>query len=201
MGNDEFVSINCDPRGMGSETHDEWEIPGMKMLDWFIPQDIGGVAAVTDFFISVIGFGLAVRGSWKAQTAAEQAAEAARAARDAIGRFDTLVDFSAAITTLDEIKRMHRQGDSWALLPDRYSMIRKLLVQLRSSNVLLNDDQKSVIQNALTNLVEIEKQVERALDDPTTLKPAKFNAIISDDIDRLMSVLTQLKIQENGGSP
>jgi hypothetical protein len=56
----------------------------------------------------------------------------------------------------------------------------------------------TVIQNALANLVEIEKQVERALAANAQPKANKLNSVISDDIDGLLTVLSQLKNQPSG---
>ena len=169
------------------------------LVSWIQSNGIGDVASVAGVLISVGGFIATLIAVYKAKSAAQQAREAARAARDGIRMFDTLVDFSAAIAAFDEIQRLHRVGDAWPTLLERYAMVRKLLVQLRNSNVLLNDEQKSVIQNALVNIVDIQEQVEKLVATPTSLKPAKFNIILSDDVDGLIAVLTQLKVQGSGG--
>jgi hypothetical protein len=65
----------------------------------------------------------------------------------------------------------------------------------------MNDEQNSTVQNALVNLVTIERQVESALTNTSSLKPAKFNSLISSDIDGLVAVLSQLKVQGTGGAP
>jgi hypothetical protein len=170
------------------------------LVDWIRKYDIGDVASIAGVIISVVGFVATLIGVYRSKRAAVQAAEAAKAVQESLAKFDTLVDFSAAITTLEEVKRMHRQGGSWSLLPDRYAFIRKMFVQLRNSTVPMTDAQKSTIQNALVNLIDIERQVEKALPDSTKLRAFKFNAVISDDIDALVAVLTQLKLQGEGDS-
>jgi hypothetical protein len=42
--------------------------------------------------------------------------------------------------------------------------------------------------------------VERSLGDPSGLKPAKFNTVISKDIDELIAALEELKAAETGAS-
>jgi hypothetical protein len=158
---------------------------------------IGDLSGIVGVAISLIGFAATVTGVVRSKRAAERAEEAARAAKDSIRMFDTVVDFAAAISVLEEIKRAHRQ-QQWPLLPDRYSTIRKTLISIRANGNDLSDDHKTVIQNALVNLSSIEKAVERGLEDPSSLKPARFNSLLSNDIDNLMTVLVQLKTTKVG---
>ena len=85
------------------------------------------------------------------------------------------------------------------MLPDRYAVIRKILISLRSSSLDLSDNQRAIIQAALANLYDIEKTVERSLSNPSTLKAAKFNSVLSIDIDNLVEMLVELKSKRNGG--
>lgn len=171
------------------------------LTTWLRETGISDAAAVADLVISLIGFGATLYAVFKSKSAAERAARAAKAARDSIRMFETIVDFSAGIAILDEIKRLHRLDDAKHLLPERYALVRKLLIQLRHADVEMTNDQNSVVQNALANVREIEKQIDRSLRTAnSSLKPSKFNSIISNDIDGLLAVLTQLKAQSNGGS-
>jgi hypothetical protein len=126
------------------------------------------------------------------------AQEAAQSARDSIRLFDAITNFSTAISILEEIRRTHRQNDPTGLaaLPDRYASIRKHLILLRASPMALDDDQHAAIQNALVNLADIEKRVERALAAKNPINPARINGIISGDIDNLLTVLTKLKVDQ-----
>ena len=165
------------------------------MLHWLIPNDIGAFAAILDFFISIAGFAAAYFGISKARKAVSELQHRIRG-------FETAVDFSAAIAALDEIKRLHRE-EAWPVLPDRYSSIRRLLVQLRTSGFSLSDEQSTIVQKALTTLVSLEKQVDKALSSNSQsvslLKPDKFNARVSEDVDGLITVFSQLKSQVTGG--
>ena len=161
------------------------------MVDWIKSSGIGDIASIFGVLISITGFFFTLIGVRRSRRAAE-------AARDQIRRFENIVDFSAAIATLEEIKRLHRQGNAWPILPDRYATIRKVLIQLRNSGTRVTAEQSTVIQKAIADLVEIEKLVERALIDQTQLKPNKLNSIISNDIDSLVTVLTQLKNHPTG---
>lgn len=168
------------------------------LLTWIIDHRLGDLASIVGLAVSLVGFLITIVGVFKSKGAAQRAEEAARETRESIRLLDTVVDFAGAIAILEEIKRMQRQR-SWVLLPDRYATIRKLLISLRSSGQKLTDEQSAVIQSALANLRTIETQVERSLDNADTLKPAKLNALVSDDIDKLLTVLGELRAARVGG--
>jgi hypothetical protein len=176
-----------------------WEnvLTGQSVVDFL--QRLGDPASVGDLFLSVVGFALTFYGVFKAKSAAQSAERAAKSTRDSIRLMDTVVDFAAAISTLEEIKRLQRAGQ-WLVLPDRYASLRKTLVTLRASNRRLTPGQLAAIQNSLVNLYELEATVERSLSDPSGLKAAKFNAVISKDIDVLIAALEELKAAEIGAS-
>jgi hypothetical protein len=153
---------------------------------------VGDLASLAGVAISLFGFALTLVGIFLSRRAAEQARCAAEEARDSIRLFDAVVDFSMAITILEEVKRLHRVGQ-WSLLPDRYSAIRKILITLRSSRVDLSEAQLAIIQGALTTLRSIEKAVEKALGNPQSLKASRFNDVLTGDIDGLIATLEELR--------
>lgn len=167
-------------------------------LNWVATNRIGDVASITGVVISVFGFIITMYGVTRSKEAALRAEEAAKSARDSIRLFDVVVDFTNAIGILDEIKRSHRHRQ-WEGLPDRYSTIRKILINLRSLSTELTDSQLSTIQGALSNLTALEKQVEKALATASAPSTPRINALLSDDIDRLYQVLTELKKAKTGG--
>lgn len=168
------------------------------MIDWIKSNDLGDLSSIAGVLIAIVGFGFTLFGIFKAKGAAESARQASRETRDRLRLFENIVDFSAAIATLEEIQRLHRQHSALPIMPDRYATIRKLLIQLRGSGTPMSDDQRSVIQNALANVAELERLVERALSDQTPLKANRLNLIVSGDIDGLLTVLAQLKNQTAG---
>lgn len=169
------------------------------ILLWLKDNQIGDLTGVVGIVISIVGFVVTITGVIKSTSAAERAEVAAKSASESIRLFDTVVDFTAAISILEEIKRAHR-SEQWMLLPDRYSAIRKLLISLRAANNDMSDNQILSLQSALTNLVSIERTVEKALKkkDISVLNPTRFNQIISDDIDKLFTALSELKAARTG---
>lgn len=170
-----------------------WE----DFLGWLQKYRVGDIASVIGVVISLIGFAVTIVSVFRSKRAAERAELAAKDARESIRLFEIVVDFTAAISTLEEIKRAHRH-QKWELLPDRYAAIRKLLISLRSSSEDLSSGQRSAIQSALVNQRAIETAVERGLSNPSSLKPAKFNSVLSDDVDNLTAVLAELKTTKTG---
>jgi hypothetical protein len=159
---------------------------------------IGDLSGALGIIISLVGFAVTLIGVVKSKTAAQRAEAAAKATRDSIGLLKTVVDFTTAISALEEIKRLHRTNQ-WVLLPDRYAALRKILVGLRGTDVALSADQQSSLQNALTNLYAVETAVERALEaGAAPAKPAKFNAVLSRDIDALLMALGELQNAHSG---
>jgi hypothetical protein len=169
----------------------------LQFLGWIVENHVGDLAGIAGVIISIVGFTVTVVGVMRSRTAAERAESASRETRDSIRLLEAVVDFAAAISILEEIKRLHRKAE-WSLLPDRYAHIRKLLITLKATNIDLNDSQKTIIQSALANLYSIEAAVERALANPAQLKAARFNALITTDVDNLLTVLNELKAKKIG---
>jgi hypothetical protein len=164
------------------------------ILAWLKEHELASTwADVSGFVIAVVGFAATLWNVRRSKNAAIRAQEAAQAARDSIRRFETIVDFSTVIALLEEIKRAHREAGVSEVLPERYSAIRKQLIVLRTSSLRLSDDQRAVIQNAIVNLSTMENHIEKALADKATFPIAKYNSLVSRDIDKLVDVLTHLK--------
>ena len=168
-----------------------------KFLDWLATNRIGDLSGVVGLCISVIGFLVTLVGVVRSRKSAEKAAKAAADARESIREFETVVEFAEAISLLEEIRRAHRQ-EQWALLPDRHAAIRKRLLSLKASRSQLSETHLAAVQNALVNITNIEQVVERGLQNSGTLRPARFNAILSGDVDDLFIALNQLKMSRAG---
>lgn len=168
-----------------------------QFLSWMETNRVGDLSGIAGVAISIVGFTVTVIGVFRSQSAAQRAERAANSAREAIRLMDTVVDFSAAIATLEEIKRLHR-ASNWVLLLDRYSAIRRLLVVTRTNNKQLTSKQQEAIQAALANLIVIENTLERALANGATPNTARMNAALSVDIDNLVAVLTEIKMSKTG---
>lgn len=158
----------------------------------------GNLASVSGLVLSLLGFGLTLWGVWRSKSAAEAAQEAALKAKDAIVRSQTIMDFSAALVMMEEIKRLHRVS-AWSILPDRYSLLRRMLIAIRGANPDMSDEFKAHMTGATQQLADCESVVEEFLassgDKPN---PARLNAIVSVQVDKLSEILEALK-QDIGG--
>lgn len=81
--------------------------------------------------VTVLGFIVTILTILRAKTAAVSARQAAEATKAQLSRVNTLDEFSSAIAIMDEIKRLHRAG-AWELVPDRYSVLRRLLASIQT---------------------------------------------------------------------
>lgn len=169
----------------------------VQMLPWLKEHELASTwADVSGFLIAIFGFGATLWNVSRSKNAAIKAQEAAQSARDSIRRFDTIVDFSTAIAVLEDIKRAHRENGLSAGLPERYATIRKQLIVLRASSGDLSDEHRAVIQGAIANLSTMEAHLDKALASKSELPVAKFNSLLSRDIDKLVDILTGLKANQ-----
>lgn len=158
-----------------------------------IEKHWGDLASIAGFVVSLIGFTWTIRLAWRSKTAAEMAREEVHSIRQALARSSAIADFAAAITTMNEIKRLHRVA-AWAMLPDRYATLRQLLIAVRSTNPGLSNAHRTTIQNALGHFRVIEQEVERAL--ASNEEPPRadaLNRVVSDQIDALSEILEAIK--------
>ena len=162
------------------------------VLTWIRNNQIGDLAGIAGIFISIIGFCATLYGVAKSKSAAESAEEAAKKTRESVRSLDAILDFSATISALEEIKRLQRQS-AWAVLPERYAAARKLLILFRESGFALSVAEKAGIQDAIVNFKDLETKIERLQDTPERLNSARLNPIISEQIDNLVVVLSKLK--------
>jgi hypothetical protein len=165
-----------------------------QLMAWLRLHDLAGTwADVSGFAIAIVGFAITIGAVIKSKNAALAAKDAAQAAKESIRLFDAIQDFSTAIAILEEIKRAQRGAGISETLPDRYAAIRKQLIMLKSSSVTLTDDHLAVIQNAIANLSTMENLIERALETKGPFPIAKYNTLISADIDKLVEVFMYLR--------
>lgn len=161
-----------------------WIPEGLAQFWW---DHWGDLASVAGLIISIVGFWLAVR-------AARQAKDAAEKAWQAVVRSETIADFSAAITIMEEIKRLHRFPGAWPVWLERYSALRQTLLSIRGANPGLSNKDKAAIQGALQHCANFESEVEGALASHEDLPgPAQMNRILSKQVDKLSEILAILK--------
>ena len=159
-------------------------------------RDVWTVFGVAGTAATLVGLWVAVVQIRRTATAAEAARVAAEDVRRVVQQRDALAAFSAAVAMMDEIKRLHRVG-AWAVLPERYSAVTRVLLDLRESNVALSPDQQDALLGAIDTLHEIEQRIETYLASPRVGKrPPRvppLNRAVSKERERLVMLLAALR--------
>jgi len=156
------------------------------LINFIITNNLGDLASVIGVLISLIGFFIIIRNVSRSKNAVENV-------RNDILKTNTVAVFAEALSSMEEIKRLHRQ-EAWEILPDRYSALRKSLISIKGSNPSMSTKHKRVLQSAIQHFSSIEEQVEN--DIYSNKKPTNtstLNTIISKQIDKLQQILIEIK--------
>jgi hypothetical protein len=89
---------------------------------------------------SLAGLALTIWAVFKAKKAAEQARDAAQQVKERIAHLDTVAAVSAAITTIEEIKILHRTR-AWDRVLAQYSTLRRHFVTIEAGLTRAQRDQ------------------------------------------------------------
>ena len=155
--------------------------------------NIAEYASVAGLFVALAGFGFTIRSIIKTNKLAHEANETGKKVRKDMQRLDTMSQLSSAIYIMNEIKQLQR-NDEWKLLLIRYSEIRKLLITIKRNSPDLTQENQSLMQNAVQEFKNIEKNVEKALNNETSpQKIYNINKKISEIIDELIEILENIR--------
>lgn len=164
-----------------------------EYIKYISNNGLGDVASVVGLFLTLVGFAFTLYGVTKSRSAAESANSAAKEAKEAILRAETISSFSTAVTSMEEVKRLHR-AKAWEIMPDRYSFLRKSLISILSNDCDLTDEQKILIRSAIVQFRELEAFVESFLTNKkVSPNSAKLNKVVTAQIDKLDEVLNKIK--------
>jgi hypothetical protein len=166
-------------------------------VQWIVTNHLGDMASICGLFITILGFIVTLVIVYKSKQAATAAKEAVFRVREDIARMDIVAEFASAITHIDEIKRLQRD-EAWAVLPDRYSSLRRSLITIKSSKLNTLICRISVIQSAIQQLKSIEDIIEKSLISSSGVsKPniPKWNNILSGINDSLKELLEIVKAE------
>lgn len=163
----------------------------MSWFDWY--SVIGTTITIGAFAITIHQI---AQTKVVVREAKEYAALAERAANKAVAelrRFEAVVDFSAVISILHEVRRLQRDH-VWAALPERYSEARSLLISAREAAKQLNETQKSKIQNAIVNFRELENLVQSFSPDYEKIPANDMIKQLLSDIDDIVEIFHQVRL-------
>jgi hypothetical protein len=155
-------------------------------------ESTGNAASVLGLLVSLLGFWFTIKSVITARKAAQQAALAAKQARDKVLRYGTMASFSSAIAVMEELVRLYRKRE-WQLALDRHSELRRLLIELKTDSTSLTSEQQTIIQGAVEQFNTIEGSIEKfnfaGKPEPNV---ARINGVIKDQITNVHSIATSL---------
>ncbi len=162
-------------------------------MQFIVDNNLGDLASLLALLITVVGFFFILKNVLKSKKAAQAAADAAQQVIRNLARTDTVAECSSAISTMDEIKRLHRQG-TWSILPDRYAALIKSLITIKTANPDVTDQYKRQIQSAIQILTGLERTIERSLstNHPPSDVP-KLTTLVSAQTQKLQQVLSSIR--------
>ena len=166
-----------------------WE----QVITYIVENRLDSASSVVGLGLTAFGFSFTIWKVLAAKSAAVLAHQAASDAQEAISKYDTVAACSSAQAMLDEIKRHHR-NEAWAVLPDRYSALRRILIEIRNVFPSLQADRQKSFQGMISHLSGMENEVEEHLvqgGQPPDF--ARLNRIISKDADELADVFISMR--------
>ncbi|MBX8608557.1 hypothetical protein K5D65_15285 [Pseudomonas cichorii] len=159
---------------------------------------IGDYAGILGLVVSIVGFIWTVRAAESSKEAALQAQKEVIKISEDLRRVNAIADISSAIAVMEEIKRLHRESALQVLL-ERYSNVRKSLVNVREENTWLNGGERRLVQGAITQFGAFETMVEELLHDGDKVIDApKMNGLVGAQIEAIQKVLAKVRSQING---
>lgn len=166
-----------------------WE----QVITYVVENRLDSASSVVGLGLTALGFSFTIWKVLAAKSAAVLAHKAATEVQETISKYDTVAACSSALAMTDEIKRHHRNA-AWAVLPDRYAALRRILIEIRNVFPTLDADRHKSLQGAIFQLSAMEtaaeKHLARGAEPPDV---AKFNRIISKHADELADVFISMR--------
>lgn len=169
------------------------------MVDWLFrtvgDYRVGDFASIIGLLVTLIAFVVTLWNVLRSKRAAEKAEQAVQQMRQVLTETNTIGEFSTAVGIMDEIRRLHRAG-AWAVLPDRYSTLKRCLIGIRASNPAISDPHKTKIQGAIAHFTGMEQKIEQVLaNNSAPPNVARLNKVVSAQLDSLAEVLVEIREQ------
>lgn len=152
--------------------------------------DSSGWLGIAGLAFTLTGFGVTLLKLFRTASAADEAKRAAQEAIGEVRKVKIVVDLSAAVVELEEMKRVGR-SELWAELPERLSRSRRLLIGVGASNPTLSEDDQSSVLDAIVAFSEMEKLIVKNSGDLKKLNGFRINSSLVDHSDRLLRIISR----------
>ncbi|MBN2223271.1 MAG: hypothetical protein JW765_01200 [Deltaproteobacteria bacterium] len=157
-----------------------------KITQYILTSGLGDWASILGVAIAVIGFAVTIYNILKSKKELRRVKSSFLIAK-------SMVDFSATMVLMEEIKRLQREGE-WKIVLDRYSILKKSLIFIREANPDLSNEQYAGIQDAITSFSKVEEKVEKVLERQLTIdNVSNLNRIVSRQVEALQRIFVQLQ--------
>ncbi len=148
----------------------------------------GLVIGAIGLVVSAAALIIAVWQIRKTQTAAESAAQAANAAREAVLQTIAISELAQAIALIELLKELHKNSDFSRAL-DRYTLLRQLITALQTRQT---DEYKIPFDNAIIQLIEIETTVKEAVYTGNQVNTAQIDS----DLLKIQQLLDEVRVEQ-----
>jgi hypothetical protein len=165
-----------------------------ELLRWLHESNWDAGASVFGVAITIVGFAVTLFQVARSKSAAEGAEEAAADVRKHLALQTVAADLASLMSDIEEMKQLHRDG-YWALMPVRYSAVRRKLLGVKASCPTLTRTQRSSITGVIDQFKDIEEIVERAIASPRKAPTdvAALNKLAAEQSDKLTEVLVAVQ--------
>jgi hypothetical protein len=165
---------------------------------FFTPPDFystnwGDIVTLVGTILTILGLIWTIISTNKAKESAESAKEAAIEARKEIKKRDTSDHLVQAVALIEEIKGFQRNR-IWISTPEKYSNLRKLLIEIRDTYPNISEEQRTELIATISQITRAEVNVEKYLEDTRNeISFSKFNSVLSQQIEILIELLNQIR--------
>lgn len=139
-------------------------------------------ASVLGVVVSVTGFAITIASVMRSKRAVSDV-------RNRLALQSVVTDLNRVVADVEDLKQLHRYG-AWAIMPARYTAVRRQLQAVKVDYPNLSKAQRSVIQGIIQQFTTIEQLVEASLarKEPPG-DPAALNGIVAEQSDKLNAIL------------
>lgn len=166
-----------------------------KCVNFIVKNNLGDLSSFLGLLIVIIGFFFTIKNVLKSKKASELAKKAAIETKKRIDKYDFITECSEAIGIMGEIKRLQKT-ESWQIISDRYSVLRRLLISLRNSTQNLKIEEKIKLQDMVIHMRNAEDIIDYyniKKDNPPKNIIINLNKVISIQLDKLHDIQASFK--------
>jgi hypothetical protein len=159
----------------------------------FLSTTWGDIVTSVGTILTIGGLIWTIVNTTRAKKSAESARDAAIDAKNEITKRDTFDHLVQAIALIEEIKGFQR-NNIWASMPEKYSGLRKLLIEIRDTYPNITIEQRTALIGTIYQVTQAENKVESYNDGQITeIRFSKVNSVLSKELDTLIGLMNQIR--------